>query len=52
MEEIIEEPILPEPIMIQSPETIIQPLPEGFEYSNHGLLKNQRNLILTETDKY
>ena len=52
MEEIIEEPILPEPIMIQPPETIIQPLPEGFEYSNHGLLKNQRNLILNETDKY
>ena len=47
MEEIIEKPI-----MTQPQETIIQPLPEGFVYCNHGLLKNQRNLILNETDKY
>ena len=25
---------------------------EVFEYSNHGLLRNIRNLILNETDKY
>jgi hypothetical protein len=25
---------------------------EEIEYSNYGLLKNQRNLILAETDKY
>ncbi len=33
-------------------ETIIPPLPEGYIHSNHGILKCQRNLILTETDKY
>ena len=31
-------------------EQILTPLPE--EYSNKGLLKSQRNLILNETDKY
>ena len=37
-----------EEIIIEKTEEII----EGTEYSNHGLLKNQRNLILIETDKY
>ena len=33
-------------------EIIIEETEEIIEYSNHGLLKNQRNLILYETDKY
>jgi hypothetical protein len=37
-----------EEIIIEKTEEII----EGTEYSNRGLLKNQRNLILSETDKY
>ena len=37
-----------EEIIIEKTEEII----EETEYSNHGLLKNQRNLILIETDKY
>lgn len=51
MEEIVEK-VIEEPIMIQPPEIIIPPLPEGYIHSNHGLLKHTRNLILNETDKY
>ena len=36
--------------MENTEEQILTPLPE--EYSNKGLLKSQRNLILNETDKY
>lgn len=36
-------PIIEEPILI--------PLSEEI-YSNYGLLKNKRNLLLNETDKY
>ena len=37
-----------EEIIIEKTEEIIEEIP----YCNHGLLKNQRNLILNETDKY
>ena len=36
-----------EEIIIQGTEEV-----EEIPYCNHGLLKNQRNLILNETDKY
>lgn len=47
----MEEIIIIEETEEKEEEIIIEEV-EEIIYSNHGLLKNQRNLILNETDKY
>ena len=47
-----EEEIIIEEVEEKKEEIIIIEGTEEIPYCNHGLLKNQRNLILNETDKY